>query len=112
MKRDNILIGVSILCLLASGAILYFVFMPASFSGGPTPVPGVTPGKTTVGSGLVPQITRSLKTLEPDGALDTLVKNQQYQQLSAEALVPIDIGQTGRVNPFTPLKFTTPDVQQ
>jgi|GEM_PF-4725711 len=108
MKRDTILIIISVIFLAISGYILY-----SNFFAIPGSIPFNLPLTTEVNSqlnvqALENQVDSSIKNLGPAGTWNKLESSEQYQGLSAEANIDIDIGNYGlRVNPFLPLKYST-----
>ena len=115
MKREQILIGISIIFLSISAYIVY-----SSFFGSAGPITLQLPTTNTDNSTLVnvkalnKQIEGSLKNLGPDGSLSQLESSAQYQSLTGEANIGVQIGIYGqRTNPFLPLVYSTStDVKQ
>ena len=107
MNKDRFLLIISLLALMASGWILYSSFggsLGISLPGisQPTTMPPVQQTVNNI-KFFDSQIQRSLNNLGPTGLWQTLLNNVQYQQLSDQALVPIEIGERSRINPFDPL---------
>lgn len=108
MKRDTVLIIISVLFLAISGYIIYTNFL-ANPSGQSIVLPATTsPSSVANVKSLNNQIESSLKNLRPNGSWDKLESSNQYQSLTPEANIGIDIGVYGqRSNPFLPLATST-----
>ncbi len=112
MNKDRILLIGSLLALIASGVILYSSFgnslgFSLPFMNQPTPVVPAEQQSIQNVQLLDQQIQRSLNNLGPNGLWQVLLNNQQYQKLSGQALVPVEIGEHARTNPFDPVNTPT-----
>ncbi len=108
MKRDTVLIIMSVIFLAISGYVIYTNFL-SNPSGQPLVLPVTTSnsGIANVKS-LNNQIESSLKNLGTNGTWDKLESSSQYQSLTPEANIGITIGVYGqRTNPFLPLATST-----
>ena len=85
----------------ASGFLLYRSFHqePVTFQASGAVTPTDTSIRDKVQSISV-RMHKAISQFDPGGALDQLVVNQQFQQLSTDALVNVAVGSYGRGNPF------------
>jgi hypothetical protein len=110
MKRDQLLILISVIFLSVSAYILYTAFFATPGSVAVLTIPNVDQDKTNLLNvrALDKQIEGSIKNLGPNGSWDQLGSSSQYQQLTPEANIGVQIGVYGqRENPFLQIHYST-----
>ncbi|OGY88555.1 MAG: hypothetical protein A3B30_01460 [Candidatus Komeilibacteria bacterium RIFCSPLOWO2_01_FULL_52_15] len=102
-NKDIVLLAVVIILMGSSGLLLYRSFrqQPITFQES-----GAVSQSDAGIRDQVQQISVRMHTaisqFDPGGALDQLVVNKQFQELTTDAIVNVTVGAYGRGNPFIP----------
>ena len=106
MNRDKILLAIVIIMFTASAWVLWdnYRAQPAL----PVQSDDVSEQASSQARvrALQSNIRRGLNEFQPEGLWQELAADEQYQSLSREALVDIEIGAYGRPNPFIPVDYS------